>query len=44
MLFCGWLFNKDYRGALLIEEKLMGVMEIAYDKAAPVAKYNRLLK
>ena len=38
MLICGWLYHKEYRGALLLEQSAMGVMELVYTKAAPVAK------
>jgi len=38
MLFCGWLYHKEYRGALLLEQLGMNIMEMVYTHAAPLGK------
>ena len=38
MLMCGWLYHKEYRGALLLEQLGINIMDMVYTKAAPAAK------
>ncbi len=38
MIVCLWLYHKDYRGALLIDQLFADIFDMVYTKAAPAGK------
>ena len=36
MMICGWLYSKEYRGALLVEQLASKYLDLAFDKLQPV--------